>query len=71
MPEVVRVVEAWNIGRVVRDSSPSGIIEAVDAVLARPSSEWRAVCAEAAAALHWGTEERQIVKALEQAQSAF
>ena len=71
MPEVVRVVEAWNIGRVVRDSSPAGIIEAVDAVLARPSSEWRAVCAEAAAALHWGTEERQIVKALEQAQSAF
>ena len=71
MPEVVRVVEAWNIGRVVRDSSPEGIIEAVDAVLARPSSEWRAVCAEAAAALHWGTEERQIVKALEQAQSAF
>ena len=71
MPEVVRVVEAWNIGRVVRDSSPAGIIEAVDAVIARPSSEWRAVCAEAAAALHWGTEERRIVKALEQAQSAF
>jgi len=69
MPEVVRVVKGWNIGRVVRDSSPAGIIEAVDAVLARPSSEWRAVCAEAVAALHWGTEERQIVKALEQAQS--
>ena len=71
MPEVVRVVKGWNIGRVVRDSSPAGITEAVDAVLARPSSEWRAVCTEAAAALHWGTEERQIVKALEQAQSAF
>lgn len=68
MPEVVRVVEAWNIGRVVRDFSPAGITEAVDAVLARPTSEWRAVCAEAATALHWGTEERQIVKALEQAQ---
>lgn len=69
MPEVVRVIESWSIGRVVRDSSPAGIIEAVDAVLARPSSEWRAVCAEAAAALHWGMEERQIVQAVEQAQS--
>ena len=69
MPEVVRVVEAWNIGRVVRDSSPAGIIEAVNAVLARPLSEWRPVCAEAAAALHWGAEEPQIVQALEQAQS--
>jgi glycosyltransferase involved in cell wall biosynthesis len=70
MPEVVRVVEEWSIGHVVRDSSPVGIAEAVDAALARPSSEWRVICAEAAAALHWGTEERQIAQALEQAQSA-
>ena len=70
MPEVVRVVEAWSIGRVVRDSTPTGIAEAVDAVLARSTSEWSAVCAEAAAALHWGMEERQIAQALEQAQSA-
>lgn len=69
MPEVVRVVEEWKIGRVVRDSSPTGIAEAVEAVLAQPASHWQAVCAEAAAALHWGTEERQMIKALQQAQS--
>jgi len=69
MPEVVRVVDEWNIGRVVRDSSPTGITEALEAVLAQPASHWHAVCAEAAAALHWGTEEPQITKALKQAQS--
>jgi len=69
MPEVVRVVDEWNIGRVVRDSSPTGITEALEAVLAQPASHWNAVCAEAAAALHWGTEEQQIIKALNQAQS--
>lgn len=69
MPEVVRVVEEWNVGRVVRDSSPTGIAEAVEAVLSQPASRWHAVCAEAAAVLHWGIEERQIIKALQQAQS--
>jgi glycosyltransferase involved in cell wall biosynthesis len=69
MPEVVRVVDEWNIGRVVRDSSPKGIAEGLEAVLAQPASHWHAVCAEAAAALHWGTEEPQITKALKQAQS--
>ena len=69
MPEVVRVIEEWGIGRLVGDSSPAGIAEAVEAVLARPASHWRATCAEAAAALHWGMEEQQIVQALNQAQS--
>lgn len=69
MPEVVRVVDEWNIGRVVRDSSPMEIAGAIEALLAQPASHWHAVSTEAAAALHWGAEEQEITKALNQAQS--
>jgi len=71
MPEVVRVVEGWKIGYVVKDSTPSGIAEAVGVVLNRSISEWKAACARAASALHWGEEEKQIVQALKQAKSAI
>ncbi|MBO74177.1 MAG: hypothetical protein CMD33_02775 [Flavobacteriales bacterium] len=69
MPEVINVVDEWKIGWVVKDFTPAAIAEAVDAVLAYPSSHWKVLCSEAAAALHWGEEEQQITQALKQAQA--
>jgi len=69
MAEVVRIVETWNIGRVVKDSVPSEIAAAVEAVLATPTSHWKSRCSEASAALHWEAEEKQIHQALKQAQA--
>lgn len=69
MPEVTTVVAEWKIGRVVKDFTPAAIAEAVDGVLAYPTSHWTALCSEAAAALHWGEEEQQIAQALRQAQA--
>jgi hypothetical protein len=69
MPEVARVVDAWKIGAVVKDSTPAGIAAGVDAVLAHSSDHWKAQCDQAASALHWGVEEEQIGNALQQAQA--
>ena len=69
MPEVARVVDAWNIGAVVKESTTEGIAAGVDAVLAHSRDHWKAQCDQAASALHWGVEEGQIVNALRQAQA--
>jgi len=69
MPEVARVVDAWKIGAVVKDSTPAGVAAGVAAVLAHPRDHWKAQCDQAALALHWGVEEEQIGNALRQAQA--
>ena len=71
MAEVVRVIDDWNIGRVVKDSSPKGIAEAVAAVLMIPSNKWKSNCYEASCELHWEKEEQNIHQAMKRAQSAI
>ena len=70
MPEVVKVVNDWGIGCVVEDSSPAGIGNAVEQVLAHPKSQWEGACKKAAEELHWGAEEPHILSALESAVGA-
>ena len=69
MAEVVRIVETWKIGHVVKDSTPAGIASAVEAALAVSKAHWKIKCSEASTALHWGAEEKHILQALKQAQA--
>ena len=69
MAEVVRIVETWKVGHVVKDSTPAGIASAVESALAVSKAHWNSKCSEASAALHWGAEEQHILQALKQAQA--
>jgi len=69
MAEVVRIVEMWKVGHVVKDSTPAGIASAVESALAVSKAHWNSKCSEASDALHWGAEEQHILQALKQAQA--
>lgn len=60
MPEVQRVVETFQVGQILPDPSPAALAEALQALLRRPTAEWRPACETAAQALHWDADAAQI-----------
>ena len=60
MPEVQRVVETFHVGQILPDPSPAALAEALQALLRRPTTEWRPACETAAQALHWDADAAQI-----------
>jgi len=67
LPEVLKVVQDWDVGVTVVGHDAASIRTAIEAVLQQPRSHWEQACARAAESLHWGADEPQIVSALRDA----
>ena len=68
--EVAAIVRTHKLGEVVKEASPVAIRSAVEKVLSKPKSEWQVALGEASARFHWGVDEPQIKRILEQSLKA-
>lgn len=64
MPEVKKVVEAWEIGCVVPLGDPAALANAIREVRDIPRKTWQDRCRRAADSLHWASDEKHLIQAL-------
>ena len=68
--EVAAIVEECSLGEVIEKASPSAIKSAVGRVLSKPKSDWKEALSLASERFHWGVDEPQIKRILEQSLKA-
>ena len=68
--EVAAIVREHELGEVIEEASPVVVRNAVVKVLSKPKSHWQAALNAASEQFHWGVDEPQIERILEQSLKA-
>lgn len=64
MPEVKRIIEEFDVGQILNETSPSALAQAIESMIDVDPVQIRARCSFAAEQLHWESDSKNIHKAI-------
>jgi hypothetical protein len=64
MPEVKRIIEKFDVGQILNETSPSALAQAIESMIDVDPVQIRARCSFAAEQLHWESDSKNIHKAI-------